>query len=221
MTGYSSSNGVPPQRLVQARVRFTERMKPVPDTPPDQRTSPTDAPIQPGSDRSVPSEDVLDGVLRPVHAHLVRTERISWFIFDFFALAPPTIAAPIILLNVSMHPLGATGIAAGVALLWAVFLFLTWKQPRWRYQSLRYAVSENGIEIHHGIFWRHVVNVPRSRIQHTDVEQGPIMRKYGLATLQVHTAGVEHNKVDLPGLTHSVAMTLRDDLAKNRAVHEL
>ena len=54
--------------------------------------------------------------------------------------------------------------------------------------------------------------VPRSRVQHIDVSQGPIERSYGLATLSIHTAGTEYSKVDLPGLGHSVALTVRDAL---------
>ncbi len=166
-----------------------------------------------------PRENVLDGSLRGVHPSFQRTEFISWLIFDTGVLVAPTIAGPIIVLNVSMHWLGSAGIIVGVLLLWTGLAIASWMHPPRRFRSVKYAVSEQGIEIHHGIYWRHVVNVPRSRIQHTDVVQGPIMRRYGLATLQVHTAGVEYNKVELPGLAHSVAMTLRDDLAGHKETY--
>jgi membrane protein YdbS with pleckstrin-like domain len=49
-------------------------------------------------------------------------------------------------------------------------------------------------------------------VQHTDVSQGPLQRRYGLATLTVHTAGTENAQVQLPGLPHDVALSIRDHL---------
>ena len=58
--------------------------------------------------------------------------------------------------------------------------------------------------------------MPRSRVQHTDVSQGPLERHYGLGTLVVYTAGTDHARVSLPGLAHEVAIQLRDDLRPDR-----
>ena len=49
-------------------------------------------------------------------------------------------------------------------------------------------------------------------MQHTDVSQGPLERRFGLATLVVHTAGTAHASVELPGLQHAVAIEVRDFL---------
>jgi len=54
--------------------------------------------------------------------------------------------------------------------------------------------------------------VPRSRIQHTDVSQGPLQRPFGLATLTVHTAGTQFAAVPLSGLAKEVAEAIRDQL---------
>ena len=59
--------------------------------------------------------------------------------------------------------------------------------------------------------------MPRSRVQHTDVEQGPLQRKYGVATLIVHTAGMEEAKVRLEGLTRGTALRIRDYLIQDSA----
>ncbi|HQX83726.1 MAG TPA: PH domain-containing protein, partial [Vicinamibacterales bacterium] len=68
------------------------------------------------------------------------------------------------------------------------------------------------LEIRRGVIWRRVVNVPQTRVQHTDVSQGPIERSHGLSTLIVHTAGTEHAQVALPGLSREDALALRDQL---------
>ena len=57
-----------------------------------------------------------------------------------------------------------------------------------------------------------MTNVPRSRVQHTDVAQGPLERRYGLGTLVIYTAGTEHAKVALPGLAYADALRIRDQL---------
>ena len=54
--------------------------------------------------------------------------------------------------------------------------------------------------------------VPLGRIQHIDVHQGPIMRRYGLATLTVHTAGNHNASVSLPGLRHEDAVEMRETI---------
>ena len=59
------------------------------------------------------------------------------------------------------------------------------------------------------LFHTHTI-VPLVRIQHIDVAQGPIERAYGVATLIVHTAGVESTAVALPGLTTDQAGEMRD-----------
>ncbi len=93
--------------------------------------------------------------------------------------------------------------------------FFTWLALKWPgidYRYWRYRVDADEIEIWSGVLWRQAVVVPRSRVQHIDVSQGPIERSYGLATLSIHTAGTQYSKVDLPGLDHAVALTIRDAL---------
>ena len=54
--------------------------------------------------------------------------------------------------------------------------------------------------------------MPRSRIQHTDVTQGPYERRFGLATLVVYTAGTENASITIEGLSHETALAVRDAL---------
>ena len=79
-----------------------------------------------------------------------------------------------------------------------------------------YRLDEQGIEIREGVIWRRVINVPRSRVQHIDVSQGPFERRYGIGTLAIYTAGVRHAMVALPGLDHARALRIRDFLLPER-----
>lgn len=87
-----------------------------------------------------------------------------------------------------------------------------WRWPAIAYRHASYRLDDDGLEIRRGVVWRGIINVPRSRVQHTDVSQGPIERSHGLSTLVVHTAGTEHAQVALPGLSREVALSLRDQL---------
>jgi len=105
--------------------------------------------------------------------------------------------------------------------IWLVATVVSgWWFYRWpaiEYQHTRYALAEDGIEIHRGVVWREVVNVPRSRVQHTDVSQGPLERKHSLGRLVIYTAGTADSKVELPGLDHRTALSLRDQLLPRQA----
>jgi membrane protein YdbS with pleckstrin-like domain len=92
---------------------------------------------------------------------------------------------------------------------------LGWFSYRWAeidYRHTAYRVDRDGIQIRSGVYWREISNVPRSRIQHTDVAQGPLERKYGLGRLVIYTAGTAHSRVVLPGLAHETALAIRDHL---------
>ena len=100
--------------------------------------------------------------------------------------------------------------------IWAVcaIAHAVWYQYRpgliYRNSSLR--VDDEGIEIRRGLLFRSIITVPKSRVQHTDVSQGPFERRYGLGTLQIFTAGVAHAQVPLAGLSHQRAVEIRDAL---------
>jgi membrane protein YdbS with pleckstrin-like domain len=104
-------------------------------------------------------------------------------------------------------PLAAVLIGAAAALGLGV-----WKWPRLAYRHRWYRLDDRGLEIRSGVLFRRVIFVPRSRIQHTDVNQGPVERHYGLAHLVLHTAGTESASVTLPGLDQDLAIVIRQQL---------
>lgn len=97
----------------------------------------------------------------------------------------------------------------GITIAGAILAF-AW--PHARYRRIRYRVDDHGLTICRGIFWRSETFVPRTRVQHTDVVQGPLQRLFELATLVVHTAGTQDASVGLSGLSYSAALPIRDFL---------
>ncbi len=126
--------------------------------------------------------------------------------------------AVVVLLVVERVPLWVAALVGGgggtVVLLIAWF---SWSWPEVERRHTSYHASELGIEIRRGVFWRKRILVPRARVQHSDVSQGPIQRRFGLATLHLYTAGTEHSEVEVPGLSHGTALVLRDRLAASDA----
>ncbi|HYG64439.1 MAG TPA: PH domain-containing protein [Thermoanaerobaculia bacterium] len=124
----------------------------------------------------------------------------------------------------SLVPLGSIVFFASIPgwvtgilpLLWVVgTLGLAWSAHRWpviEHRHASYKVDDNGIQIRQGVVWRKEINVPRSRVQHTDVSQGPLERRFGLGTLVIYTAGTDHAKIELHGLDHATALAIRDHL---------
>ena len=161
-----------------------------------------------------------DGEFRHVDPNYVPAEQIGAWIFTIVVAAIVTAVLAVAALagGLSGWPL-AVAASGGLAIV-VLLGWLNIKLPRWAYNRLQYAVSETGVEIHRGILWRSITNVPRSRIQHTDVTQGPLARRYGIATLQMYTAGTEHNEVNLEGLTYDVALRIRDFLVGTRGLNE-
>jgi membrane protein YdbS with pleckstrin-like domain len=102
---------------------------------------------------------------------------------------------------------------AVLAALLVVLAGLTaWLYPGLKLRHALWRLTPAALEIRMGVWFRHLVSVPRARVQHTDVECGPLERRFGLATLVVHTAGHQDSEVRLDGLRHETALAIRDQL---------
>jgi len=106
---------------------------------------------------------------------------------------------------------------AALLLLAGLGVFIAYRFPAVRHRHLRYRVDPDGLRIQRGVFWRKTIYISVTRVQHTDVSQGPLQRRYGLATLTVHTAGIESASIALSGLEHDVATRLSEHLRPRRA----
>jgi membrane protein YdbS with pleckstrin-like domain len=107
------------------------------------------------------------------------------------------------------NPAAVFGVCGVLAL---VLLIHSQWWPAVAYARASYRVDAGGIEIRRGVLWRTVTTVPRSRVQHTDVTQGPFERQLGLGTLVVHTAGNAHAQVHVRGLAYDHAVRIRTHL---------
>lgn len=100
-------------------------------------------------------------------------------------------------------------IAGPVAL---ILLLVVIMLPHRRYAVRGYALSEDRLRVVRGMMFHSDTVVPFGRVQHIDVDRGPIERYYGLATLQLYTAGSHGDVISLPGLAHQDALDMRETI---------
>jgi membrane protein YdbS with pleckstrin-like domain len=80
---------------------------------------------------------------------------------------------------------------------------LSWRH--WRYE-----VGDEEVDLQHGLVVRTRTLVPMARIQHVDTRRGPLERRFGLATVVLHTAA---GAVEIPALNAAIADHVRDRIA--------
>ena len=90
-----------------------------------------------------------------------------------------------------------------------VFVMLV---PVKRFMARGYQMSSDRLRVVKGVLFHADTVVPFSRVQHLDVEQGPLERAFGIARLILHTAGSHNSSVTLPGLAHSDAVAMREEI---------
>ncbi len=105
---------------------------------------------------------------------------------------------------------GWTGVFLGPVVV--VVLWLILRVPMRRYAARGYALGEERLRVVGGVMFHTDTVVPFGRVQHIDVDQGPLERAYHLATLTVHTAGTHNASVSLPGLAHGDALAMRESI---------
>ena len=127
----------------------------------------------------------------------------GWTVLAVLSLIPIGVMLP------DVVPRVPVAIASLVLLpAWGLWLGLR----RYRYSHWR--LDPTGLGYRRGRLWQRDTRVPRTRVQHVDLKHGPLERRFGLATLVVHTAGTRDSAVAVAGLDAGDASRLRDTLAR-------
>jgi len=121
---------------------------------------------------------------------------------------------------------GVLALATGLLLnlfagpAWASFALLPLAPAAWcwwlverNWRSWRYAERADDLLISRGVLWHEETVVPYGRMQLVEVTSGPLERRFGLATVQLHTAAAATDAT-LPGLDPAEAERLRDRLTE-------
>jgi len=118
---------------------------------------------------------------------IIKSWKISrWIRFGFFFL----------ILGIPTLILGQQDFFAEIAIyiltfeaLFGAYLIITpFLYPLIEYRQWGYVITEDRVEIKHGIFFIQATIIPIIRIQHVTIAQGPINRKLGISTITINTA---------------------------------
>lgn len=158
-----------------------------------------------------------DGVARALEPAWVLAERTSACIFFSILALAGEIAVAILTWSGVLEDAWPWITSGGWLALLAALFSLAFAWPRWEYRHRGYRLCPDRVEVWGGLLWRRSHSVPIARVQYTDVSQGPLARRHGIATLVIHTAGTEGAQVEAPGLPHALAVKVRDWLVNQTA----
>ena len=103
----------------------------------------------------------------------------------FLAWILPVTAAAFIFLSIY----SASIVAASLLVPLFLSIVLIWYWVNRYYASISYALTDNEIAVHKGVWWKKKSFVPYNRITNINIEQGPISRHFQLGTILIQTAG--------------------------------
>ena len=140
--------------------------------------------------------------LTPLHPNYVRLLRLVAVLFVL-----PAIVGAIILEYRGGLPRGVVLVPVALLGLWLIV-----RTPLRRYRARGYRIDVDRLRVVSGLIFNSDTIVPFGRVQHIDVQQGPLERAFGLGTLILHTAGNHNASVSLPGLAHADALAMREEI---------
>jgi membrane protein YdbS with pleckstrin-like domain len=192
--------------------------------PTECETLPNDAPIVESKEAvkgliSTTESAEAESVFQPLSTNWLKVERRSWQIL--IGIVGSVLGGGWLVLGFFIRQsfdawqwlfLAMVGLVIAL-LVWAAYFF-----PRRSFQATSWRLHPHGFEIRRGIWWRHRIFIPKDRIQHTDVHQGPIQRAYGLASLVLNTGGTHEPSITLDGLDMPLAESLREQLSQRDTI---
>ncbi len=106
-----------------------------------------------------------------------------------------------------------------VILVLSIVLFLNIAGIQLDFPKRGYALRDQDITYAEGWLFHSVITIPFNRIQHSEVSEGPLERRFKLSTLKIYTAGGSSSDLSIPGLEKEEAQLLRDYISKKAAQH--
>lgn len=173
------------------------------DGPPAPGATPPPSPLRWPSDATAPTADDTDlSTFTALSPEVMVLWRLAYAIVAAVVLA---VVAVVVGINdtwpVALRALPVLVVAA-VAVTAVVVV------PRAEYRRWRYLVTDDGIELRHGLVIHHESSIPHFRVQHVDVRQGVLQRSLGIVSLSISTASPATD-AELPGVAPARAEAIR------------
>lgn len=104
--------------------------------------------------------------------------------------------------------------------VWLLLFVLSLWHTYEDFQIQGFAIRERDLTYRSGVFFRSTTVIPYNRIQHAEVKQGPIERRFDLQRLEIYSAGGQGSDLYIPGLPGNRADQLRDYIIEKVGKHE-
>lgn len=134
----------------------------------------------------------------PVHPNYLKVSLAALAIFA----AVVVIATIVIVALVSSSRWIPAAVGGGVLVLTALAAVARTLEVR----HTAYLIRERDVSYRRGVFVRSISTVPYVRVQHARIRRGPVERRFGLATLEVNSAGPD---LRIQGLDNDEAERLK------------
>lgn len=111
----------------------------------------------------------------------------------------------------------------GLYIMGGIFSFIfitTLLASIYGFRNIGYALRQKDIIYKKGWIWRSKTVIPFNRIQHSEVNQNPIERIFGLAKLKLFTAGGASSDLSIPGLKPERAEQLKFYISNKANIDE-
>lgn len=163
-------------------------------------------------------QDARVRFIPPPEQHLDPKAQRLWIFGNLILVAVPVaIAIGVVIALHRWRDLAMVWTIAIPAILAVVGGLLAWTQAVVSYRTWRYAIRADEVDLQHGLFTKRRQLVPMARIQHVDTRQGPLERRYGLATVLFFTAA---GGMEIPALSVEHAAEVRNQIAALAKVHD-
>lgn len=104
-------------------------------------------------------------------------------------------------------------IYAALVIFVLFFGFKLWNNIKMQ-EQYGYAIREKDVLYRRGYLINRTTVVPFNRIQHATISRGILDKFFGIATLNIFTAGGSGSDIQIPGLEPELALKLKESLAK-------
>lgn len=110
--------------------------------------------------------------------------------------------------------------------VWGALFAFTWLSLLWNirissplyFKTFRYALNDEFVYIQQGIWFRKETIIPMTKIQSIETTQGPLMKKFGVRSVEIKTI---NGQLVIPHLEENVALNVRDHIAMLAQLKEL
>ena len=151
--------------------------------------------------------------LTPIEKTYLTVIRIEW------AVSSAVLLLIAVVLIFSIRSLQQPGWIVAIATTWiAITIGYAFVQTK-SVARKAYALRDKDVIFRSGWIIQKISTCPFNRIQHSAVSTGLFERKYGLATLNLYTAGTDDADLQIPGLKEADAYTMKEWITQ-KIIHE-